>query len=128
MTFLPPEDVVDPFELRSDDEAVPAEFISYLESTYIGIQLGRGELRRRIEPLFPIDVWNVPERDLNDQPRINNTVESFHSALRVYITRMHPICGSFVLHYKKKELSDKRNCCTSAEGMGVKNEKRKKNT
>ncbi len=43
MAFLPLEDVVDAFELLSDDEAIPAEFISYFEGTYILIQRGRDE-------------------------------------------------------------------------------------
>ncbi len=51
--FLPLEDVVDAFGLLSDDEAIPAEFISYFEGTYIGIQRGKGQRRRRVEPLFP---------------------------------------------------------------------------
>ncbi len=59
MTFLPLEDVVDAFELLSDDEAIPAEFISYFEGTYILIQRGRDERRRRVGPLFPTEMWNV---------------------------------------------------------------------
>ncbi len=50
MAFLPLEDDVDALKLLSDDEAMPAELISYFEGTYIGIQRGRGE-RRRVEPL-----------------------------------------------------------------------------
>ncbi len=90
MAFLPLENVVDAFELLSDDEAIPAEFISYVEGTYILIQRGRDERRRRVEPLFPTEMWNVRERTLNDQPRTNNAVEGFHRALRVSITSMHP--------------------------------------
>ncbi len=66
MVFLPLKDVVDAFEVLSDDEAIQAELISYFEFTYIGIQRGRGERRRRVEPLFPIDVLKVRERTLND--------------------------------------------------------------
>ncbi len=90
MAFLSLEDVFDAFELLSDDEAIPAELISYFEGTYIGIQRGRGERRRRVEPLFPTEVWNVRERTLNDQPRTNNAIDGFHSELRVSITSMHP--------------------------------------
>ncbi len=90
MPLLPLEDVVDGFELPSDDEAIPAEFISYFEGTYILIQRGRDERRRRAEPLFPTEMWNVRERTLNDQPRTNNAVEGFHRAVRVSMTSMHP--------------------------------------
>jgi len=103
LAFLPLEDVVDAFELLSDDEVIPAEFITYFEGAYIGIQRGRGERRRRVEPLFPIEVWNVRERTLNDQPRTNNAVEGFHSALRASITSMHPNLWKLCVALQKKE-------------------------
>ena len=52
LAFLPSWDVVDAFELLSDDEDIPIEFISYFEQTYIGVQSGRGVQRRRAEPNF----------------------------------------------------------------------------
>lgn len=55
-----------------------AELILYFESTYIGIQRGRGERRRRGEFIFPIKLRNVRDRILHDLPRINNAVEGFH--------------------------------------------------
>ncbi len=63
---------------------------SYFVGAYIGIQRRRGERRRRVLPLFPIEECNVREHTLNDQPRTNNDVEGFHTALRVSITIMHP--------------------------------------
>ncbi len=48
-------------------------------------------------------MWNVRERTLNDQPRTKNTVEGFHSALRVSITNMHPNLWKFCAALQKEE-------------------------
>ena len=51
---------------------------------------GRGHRQRRETPKFPIHMWNVRQRVLNDLPRANNSVEGFHNALRSSITSTHP--------------------------------------
>ena len=81
LAFVPPEHVVTSFEELSDDEEVPAEFVAYFESTYIGILRGRGANHRRDRPSFPVEMWNVRARTLEDMPRTNNAAEGFHSAL-----------------------------------------------
>lgn len=37
LAFLPLEDVVDAFELLSDDEVLPPEFMAYFECVYFGV-------------------------------------------------------------------------------------------
>lgn len=88
--FLPTEVVVSAFGDLSDDEDIPAEFITYSETTYIGMVRGRGLRQRRETRLFPIQLRNARDRLLNDLPRSNNSVEGFHNALRSSITSTHP--------------------------------------
>ena len=59
LEFLPPSEVIAAFELLSDDDDVPNEFIAFFERFYIGIHRGRGARQRRGEPLFSIGLWNV---------------------------------------------------------------------
>ena len=51
----------DGFIELSDDVDLPQELVSYFETHYIGGERGRGERRRRVEPTFPIELWNVFE-------------------------------------------------------------------
>ena len=48
----------------------------------MGVVRGRGARRRRDPPIFPLDVWNVNERLLQDLPRTNNAAEGFHYAIK----------------------------------------------
>ncbi len=90
LAFLPIDDVVTNFEDLSDNDDIPSEFITYFERTYIGIVRGRGSRRRREEPIFPVEIWNVHNRTLNGLPRTNNGAEAYHNALRSSITSVHP--------------------------------------
>ena len=62
---------------------MPEEFITYFQSTYIGIFRGRGPNRKRSTPPFPVDVWNVNARVLSPDiiPRSNNTHEVFNKSM-----------------------------------------------
>ena len=88
--FLPIEHVVPAFELITEDGEIPNAFITYFESTYIGVVRGRGHRQRRDPPTFPIDSWNVLSRVAQDLPRSNNSLEAFHCALKSSITSTHP--------------------------------------
>ncbi|XP_068225286.1 uncharacterized protein [Palaemon carinicauda] len=57
LAFLPVQDIIDGFIELSDDDDLPQELVSYFETHYRG-----GERRRRVEPTFPIALWNVFER------------------------------------------------------------------
>ena len=78
------------FEMLGDDDEIPAEFLSYFETNYVGIVRGRGDRQRRDIPSFPVHTWNVRQRVLDDLPRSNNACEGFHNALRSSITSTHP--------------------------------------
>ena len=103
LAFLPIEDVVNGFLDLSDDEDIPTEFLVYFETTYIGTVRGRGYRQRRETPQFPIELWNVRERVLNDLPRSNNAVEGFHNALQSSITSTHPNFWKLCNSLKKEE-------------------------
>ena len=62
LAFIPKDDVIGAFGNLSEDVDIPDDFISYLETNYIGIKRGRGSHQRRSEPLFPIQTWNKRER------------------------------------------------------------------
>ena len=64
LAFLPTEDVASVFEELIDDDCISTEFISYFEYTYIRIARERGNRRRRDNPLYPIETWNVRQRTL----------------------------------------------------------------
>ena len=55
IAFLPVLDVIDGFDELTEDESVPEEFITYFQSTYIGIFRDRGPNRKRSTPPFPVD-------------------------------------------------------------------------
>ena len=67
--------MVTAFEAIKDDEDIPSAFISYFESTYIGVVRGRGLRIRRDQPTLPIEIWSVLSRVNNDLPRSNNSLE-----------------------------------------------------
>ena len=66
------DDVIEAFEELTDDNDFPQELVSYFETYYIGEVRGRGQRRRRVEPVFPIQLWNVHELTKNGMPRTNN--------------------------------------------------------
>ena len=87
---MPSQDAIWVFEELSDDDAIPQEFLAYFESTYIGIERGTRNNRRRATPTFPICFWNVYSRVVNSLPRTNNNVEAFHNALNKSVSNAHP--------------------------------------
>ena len=77
-------------------------------TTYVG----QKRRNRRITPNFPMEIWNMRVRILNDHPRTNNAIEGFHSGLTHFITNAHPslwklIDGLKVAdHRSRKKLSE----------------------
>ena len=84
-------------------ESVPEEFITYFQSTYIGIFRGRGPNRKRSTPPFPVDMWNVNARVLSPVsiPRSNNSHEAFNKSMTNSIPRIHPNIWLLIRHLKK---------------------------
>lgn len=90
LAFLPASQVLDAFLCLTSDDSVPIEFVTYFEVTYIGAERGPRNNRQRVPGLFPISLWNVHQRTLNDEPRTNNSIEAFHNALQSSVTNAHP--------------------------------------
>ncbi|XP_068232264.1 uncharacterized protein [Palaemon carinicauda] len=90
LAFVPTQDVIWVFEELSDDDAIPQEFLAYFESTYIGIERGTRNNRRRVTGTFPLCFWNVYSRVVNSLPRTNNNVEAFHNSLNKSVGNAHP--------------------------------------
>ena len=87
LAYVPPPDTIDAFIEIVDDDEMPQELVSYIETHYIGGERGRGRRRRRVPPTFSMDLWNVYERTVNQLPNTNNAVEGFHNALKASFTR-----------------------------------------
>ncbi|XP_066947100.1 uncharacterized protein [Macrobrachium rosenbergii] len=103
LAFLPPNDVLSGFEELIDDNEIPEEIVSYFSTNYIGDERGRGSRRRRLEPLFPIQLWNVYQSTVNEMPRTNNNLEGFHSSLRTSVTSSHPNIWKLIDALKNEE-------------------------
>ena len=56
--------------------------LTYFETYYIG-NLKPCSKSIRVVPEFPIEIWNVHERVLNDIERTNNPVEVWHKNFEV---------------------------------------------
>ena len=103
LAFVQPHDVTEFFEELSEDDRIPSEFISYFEMTYIGVLRGRRSNRRRDQPMFPIELWNVYARTEQALPRTNNNVETFHNALNISVSNSHPNLWKLILSLKLEE-------------------------
>ena len=89
LSFLPPVDVTCAFDLVSELEGLvlPLEFLGYFERTWIGARVG---ITRRLEPDYPIALWNCRIAALDLEPRTTNAVEGWHQGLKSSITVDYP--------------------------------------
>ncbi|CAI9729249.1 Hypothetical predicted protein [Octopus vulgaris] len=84
LAFIPPLNTVDAFIELVDDNDLPQERVAYFEKHSTS-----GE-RRKVPPTFPIGLWNMYERTLNQLANTNNGVEGFHNALQASVTNTQP--------------------------------------
>ena len=75
--------------LTSDEIAV----LQWFEDNYIGPVARNG--RKRASP-YPVEVWNVYGRVLNDQDRTNNHSEAAHNKLGYELGVKHPTIWKFI--------------------------------
>ena len=59
LAFLPPAHVQRTFHEFCDAENIPAEFLNYLEMSYIGGERIIGTKSGKFNPTFPIEMWNM---------------------------------------------------------------------
>ena len=48
--------------ILTEDWTMPQEYLSYFELTYIGPERGGGSIKRRVDPIFNIKIWNLQIR------------------------------------------------------------------
>lgn len=71
LAFLHIDDVIEGFEELTDDSNFPQD-LSNLETYYLRGVRGRGQRNRRVEPVFPSQLWNVHERAETGISRTND--------------------------------------------------------
>ena len=80
LAFLPEEDVLKGFlELNEFSCLSFKPILKYIENSYIG--LCNKITKKRATPRYPISTWNLHNRIVNNLPRTNNCVESWHSQI-----------------------------------------------
>lgn len=100
LAFVPQHDVINAFEILQ--EHLPSEadpIIDYFEDVYVG----RVRRNRRGSPSFPISMWNMYDRVLEDLPRTNNSLEGWHNRLQSNISACHPNIWKFLQVLKKEQ-------------------------
>ena len=86
LAFVPETDVIDSFNILMAEFPQSASNIAkYFVNYSIGKKLPHNT--RRI-PTFPIRLWNMHTRILNNMPRTNNCVEGWHNAFKSAIYAM----------------------------------------
>lgn len=88
LAFIPPNDVIEVFEILTADPAyrVIEVICDYMEDNFIGRQR-RG---RRDRPRFAIILWNQYSRVIDNLPRSNNALEGWHNAFNNVVGCAHP--------------------------------------
>jgi len=110
LAFVPPEDVMEAFELVV--QTMPAvdhldELTTFFEHTYLrGRRLpGRGETYR--PALFPVAMWNQYAAGSSGIARTTNSVEGWHYGLQCLFQSHHPTLWTFFEGLKRDMLKQK---------------------
>ena len=97
LAFLPPTDVsAGMAHLRTIAPALAAPLVDYFDKTYVHGHYRQGRLQVggirmvRIAPLYPVQMWNVHNATVNDNPRTNNVSEAWNNKYRHLIGHQHP--------------------------------------
>ena len=93
LAFIPVDDAVEVFEKLQDE--IPEDLddlVAYFEDTYIG----RPFHRRRRDPPFKPELWNIYDRIVRNLPKTNNAVEGWHRAFQTSLGYNHPTIYKFV--------------------------------
>lgn len=100
LSFIPVGDVPAAFDDLVDN--CPSELTpltDYWEDTYVG----RQRRRRRANPRFALDLWNMRDRVNDNLPRTNNSVEAWHRAFQQTVDCQHPSVYKLVDHFRKEQ-------------------------
>ena len=101
LAFVPENDVIDSFNILMGEFPQSAFNVAkYFEDSYIGKRLP--DHTRRTSP-FPIRLWNMYTRMLNNMPRTNNCVEGWHNAFKSGICHAHPSFSKLLIHLQREQ-------------------------
>ena len=90
LAFLPPNKVVEGFDMLIDYNIIPHEaenVLDYFEDTWIGRPDRQGRLRA---PKFHINIWSCYERVEKDLPKTNNSIAGWHRGFLQHVSSHHP--------------------------------------
>ena len=100
LAFIPPVDIVRAFEELEEYVDPTLELVlEYLEDNYIG----RRQRQGRKNPRFPITLWNVYNRTLNNEPRTNNSAEAGHRRFQAELNSSHPSIRRFIDNLRRAQ-------------------------
>ena len=104
LSFIPICDVIDAFtslvsSLDNDTDEILAPFLTYFETTWIGV-VQRGRRRR---PAFDIRIWNSVERTTEGLPRTTNSLEGWHRGFEQRLAIKHPSVCKLVAKLRKDQ-------------------------
>lgn len=120
LAFVPPDDVVEAFELLADD--MPAniehldELTSYFELTYVRGRRGRGRGAVYAEAKFPIPTWNQHAGGSDGIARTTNSVEGWHHGLQTLFLCSHPTVWTFMAGLERDMQLQKSTFLQAATG------------
>ena len=100
LSYIPLPDVIAAFEeLSGNSPAKQDPIIDFWEDNYIG----RLRRNRRGNSKFPLPIWNVYNRILEDLPRTNNSVEGWHRAFQQTIDCHYPSVYKLIDQFRKEQ-------------------------
>ncbi|KAK4872511.1 hypothetical protein RN001_014540 [Aquatica leii] len=85
-------------EFYTDNENILLPVTNYFEDTWIG----RLDRRRRRQPLFPINMWNIYSKVVENLPRTNNAVEGWHNSFASTLNANYSCIWRFIKALKKE--------------------------
>ena len=100
LAFLKSCDVNQGFDdLYSSLPSIMEPLLDYFEDNYIGRRKPNG----RATPRFPVELWNMFNRTMNDSMRTNNQAEAWHRRFNSVIDCEHPSLWNFLQSLQKEE-------------------------
>ncbi|CAF3794187.1 unnamed protein product [Rotaria magnacalcarata] len=100
LAFLLPSDVNQGFDdLYGSLPSILEPVLDYFEDTYIGRRRPNG----RATPRYPVNLWNMHQRTINNSMRTNNQAEAWHRRLNSVIQCEHPSLWIFIQSLQKEE-------------------------
>ncbi|GCC45824.1 hypothetical protein chiPu_0030173 [Chiloscyllium punctatum] len=100
LAFIPIENIHEAIEHLTD--ALPDELqplLDWFEDNYGGRRLRRGNGRR--SPLFPVGMWNIYERTLNNDDKTDNNAEAVYRQRQCELDVEHLVIWKYIKSLRK---------------------------